>query len=128
MSKEKTSKNRKAITSKPLLSALTLRMKKARESYGLGFSNMSRVCGMGINQWRMYENGEAEPNVSNGHLIRIATTPTGMMQLLELCPPVTMEAMGKRWRKAYDRVEVMVKEIERRVEDLKRQLDSTYFD
>lgn len=128
MSKEKTSKKAQAITTSPLLSAVPLRMKKARESYGLGFSNMSRVLGMGINQWRMYEKGEAEPNASNGHLIRIATTPTGMMQLLELCPPVTREVMGKRWRKAYDRVEVLVKEIERRGEDLKRQLDSTYFD
>lgn len=102
-------------------------MQKARTTYGLGFSNMSRVLGLGINQWRLYENGEADPNASNGYLIDIACRPTGMKRLLELCPPVTREDMGKRWHNAYNKVETIVKEIERKGEDLKRQLDAEYF-
>lgn len=45
-----------------------------RARYGLSAAKMSQILGIGINQWRSYEDGEV-PNVSNGRMIRSIMNP-----------------------------------------------------
>ena len=54
-----------------------------REGYGLNYTQMSRVLGFGINQLKNYEEGQV-PSESNGKMLRIASDPLTMMNLLEL--------------------------------------------
>lgn len=53
-----------------------------RKRYGLSASKMSKLLGFGVNQYRMYEDGEV-PNISNGRLIKSAMNPKVMLALLE---------------------------------------------
>jgi len=50
------------------------KMKIARETYGLGRVDMSRLCGLGINGWGKYENGSV-PCQSNLKLIESILSP-----------------------------------------------------
>lgn len=45
-----------------------------RDKYGVPAAKMSQILGIGINQWRLYENGEV-PSVSNGRMIRSIMNP-----------------------------------------------------
>ena len=45
-----------------------------RDKYGISAAKMSQILGIGINQWRNYEDGEV-PNVSNGRMIRSIMNP-----------------------------------------------------
>ena len=45
-----------------------------RARYGLSAAKMSQILGIGINQWRSYEDGEV-PNVSNGRMIHSIMNP-----------------------------------------------------
>lgn len=58
-------------------------IKEIRESYGLNYSQMSRMLGFGINQLKNYEDGQV-PSESNGKMLRIASDPLTMMNLLEI--------------------------------------------
>ena len=58
-------------------------IKAIRESYGLNYTQMSRVLGFGVNQLKNYEEGQV-PSESNGKMLRLAADPLTMMNLLEL--------------------------------------------
>ena len=52
-----------------------------RERYGLSASKMSTILGFGINQYRLYEDGEV-PSESNGKMIRGAMNPRVFLDLV----------------------------------------------
>jgi len=54
----------------------------ARNRYGVSAAKMSLILGIGVNQYRLYEQGEV-PSVSNGRMIRSIMNPEVMMGLLE---------------------------------------------
>ena len=53
-----------------------------RKRYGLSAQKMSLILGIGINQYRLYEQGEV-PSVSNGRMIRSISNPKVMLDILE---------------------------------------------
>lgn len=53
-----------------------------REKYGISAAKMAQILGFGINQYRLYEQGEV-PNVSNGRIIRSITNPKVMLDMVE---------------------------------------------
>ena len=71
-------------------------IKSIRKSYGLNYSQMSRLLGFGINQLRLYEEGQV-PSESNGKILRIASNPLVMMNLLEI-------SKNEFLSKEYDRI------------------------
>lgn len=52
-----------------------------RQHYKLSASMMSKLLGLGANQYRMYEKGEV-PNISNGRLLKSAMNPHIMLDYL----------------------------------------------
>jgi transcriptional regulator with XRE-family HTH domain len=56
-------------------------LKKIRENYGLSMAAMSKVLGFGINQWRLYEEGQ-EPKKNHALLINMVKDPNSMLKLL----------------------------------------------
>ena len=52
-----------------------------RKKYGLNAAKMSLILGIGINQYRQYEQGDV-PSVSNGRIIRSAAIPDVMIDLV----------------------------------------------
>ena len=53
-----------------------------RKKYNLSAAKMSLLLGIGINQYRKYEQGEV-PSVSNGRLIRSIMNPKVMLDMIE---------------------------------------------
>lgn len=53
-----------------------------RRRYGISAQKMSLILGIGINQYRLYEQGEV-PSVSNGRMIRSISNPKVMLDILE---------------------------------------------
>ena len=53
-----------------------------RKRYGISAQKMSLILGIGINQYRLYEQGEV-PSVSNGRMIRSISNPKVMLDILE---------------------------------------------
>jgi uncharacterized phage-associated protein len=53
-----------------------------RQRYGISAAKMSLILGIGINQYRLYEQGEV-PNVSNGRMIRSIMNPKVMLEMVE---------------------------------------------
>lgn len=53
-----------------------------RKRYGISAQKMSLLLGIGINQYRLYEQGEV-PSVSNGRMIRLISNPKVMLDILE---------------------------------------------
>lgn len=52
-----------------------------REAYGLSSAKMALILGMGVNQWRHYEDGEV-PSVSNGRMIRSISNPNVFLEMV----------------------------------------------
>ncbi|NGM60908.1 DUF4065 domain-containing protein [Sphingobacterium sp. SGG-5] len=53
-----------------------------REQYGISASKMSEILGMGVNTYRLYENGEM-PTVANGRLILSVRDPDEFIRQVE---------------------------------------------
>lgn len=53
-----------------------------RQRYGISTAKMSLILGVGINQYRLYEQGEV-PSVSNGRMIRSIMNPKVMLEMVE---------------------------------------------
>lgn len=53
-----------------------------RKKYDISASKMSQILGIGINQYRLYEQGEV-PSVSNGRMIRSIMEPHAMLSMVE---------------------------------------------
>lgn len=54
-------------------------IKAIREGYGLSAARISEMLGLGINTWRLYENGEV-PTVANARLIQLISDPQNFMK------------------------------------------------
>ncbi|MDP3431888.1 MAG: DUF4065 domain-containing protein [Bacteroidota bacterium] len=54
-------------------------IKVIREGYGLSAARMSEILGLGINTWRLYENGEV-PTVANARLIQLISDPQNFIK------------------------------------------------
>ncbi|MBQ1851673.1 MAG: DUF4065 domain-containing protein [Paludibacteraceae bacterium] len=52
-----------------------------RKKYGISASKMSLILGIGVNQYRLYEQGEV-PSVSNGRMIRSIMNPKVMLDMV----------------------------------------------
>ncbi len=57
-------------------------IRKIRERYGLNFTQMSKILGFGVNQWRQYEAGMV-PSESQGKMIRAVSDKRVMRTMLE---------------------------------------------
>jgi uncharacterized phage-associated protein len=53
-----------------------------RQRYGISAAKMSLILGIGVNQYRLYEQGEV-PSVSNGRMIRSIMNPKVMLEMVE---------------------------------------------
>lgn len=53
-----------------------------RHRYGISAAKMSLILGIGVNQYRLYEQGEV-PSVSNGRMIRSIMNPCVMLDMVE---------------------------------------------
>ena len=53
-----------------------------RQRYGISAAKMSLILGIGVNQYRLYEQGEV-PSVSNGRMIRSIMNPKVMLDMVE---------------------------------------------
>jgi uncharacterized phage-associated protein len=53
-----------------------------RSCYGISAAKMSLILGIGVNQYRLYEQGEV-PSVSNGRMIRSIINPKVMLEMVE---------------------------------------------
>lgn len=53
-----------------------------RNRYGISATKMSLLLGIGINQYRLYEQGEV-PSISNGRMIRSVMNPKVMLEMIE---------------------------------------------
>ena len=53
-----------------------------RQRYGISAAKVSLILGIGINQYRLYEQGEV-PSVSNGRMIRSIMNPKVMLEMVE---------------------------------------------
>ena len=69
-----------------------------REHYGLSAAKMSQILGFGINQYRMYEDGEV-PSVSNGRTIIAAREKDVFMSFVEASKSDMTEQEYQRIRK-----------------------------
>ena len=53
-----------------------------RSRYGVSAAKMSLILGLGVNQYRLYEQGEV-PSVSNGRMIRSIMNPNVMLDMVD---------------------------------------------
>lgn len=54
-------------------------IKAIREMYGLSAARISEILGLGINTWRLYENGEM-PTIANARLVQLISDPANFMK------------------------------------------------
>lgn len=71
-----------------------------RKRYSVSAQKMSVILGIGINQYRLYEQGEV-PNVSNGRMIRSINNPKVMLDILECS---RNELSSAEYQKIADRI------------------------
>ena len=81
-----------------------------RKRYGLSAQKMSIILGIGINQYRLYEQGEV-PSVSNGRMIRSISNPKVMFDILESS---RNELSDTEFHKLSDRIKSEIADGERR--------------
>ena len=80
-----------------------------RKRYGISAQKMSLILGIGINQYRLYEQGEV-PSVSNGRMIRSISNPKVMLDILESS---RNELSDNEYRKLSDKIKSEIAEGER---------------
>src|SRR5574344_1267604 len=79
-----------------------------RKRYGISAQKMSLILGIGINQYRLYEQGEV-PSVSNGRMIRSISNPKVMLDILESS---RNELSDNEYRKLSDKIKSEIAEGE----------------
>ena len=75
-----------------------------RKKYDLSAAKMSLLLGIGINQYRKYEQGEV-PSVSNGRLIRSIMNPKVMLDMIE---SAQKELEEKEYKKLTQRIKSII--------------------
>ena len=74
-------------------------LKALREKYGMSAAGMSRVLGLGENQYRLYEDGEM-PSEAIGKMLRSVQTPAVFLRYVEGCKlEMTEDEYNKLCRK-----------------------------
>lgn len=81
-----------------------------RKRYGISAQKMSLILGIGINQYRLYEQGEV-PSVSNGRMIRSISNPKVMLDILESS---RNELSDAEYQKLSDKIKREIAEGEKR--------------
>ena len=79
-----------------------------RERYGLSAAKMSLILGFGVNQYRLYEEGEV-PSESNGKMIRSAMNP---QVFLDLAKSSRSQLTEREYAKIVARVEDVIRQSE----------------
>lgn len=79
-----------------------------RNRYGVSAAKMSLILGIGVNQYRLYEQGEV-PSVSNGRMIRSVMNPKVMLELVESSKN---ELSQTEYFKIVNKVKVVISESE----------------
>ena len=74
-----------------------------RKRYGISAAKMSQILGIGVNQYRLYEQGEV-PSVSNGRMIRSVMNPMVMLEMVE-------SSKNEMSKSEYDRIVSKVKAV-----------------
>jgi putative zinc finger/helix-turn-helix YgiT family protein len=74
-----------------------------RKRYGISAAKMSQILGIGVNQYRLYEQGEV-PSVSNGRMIRSVMNPKVMLEMVE-------SSKNEMSKSEYDRIVSKVKAV-----------------
>ena len=74
-----------------------------RKRYGICAAKMSQILGIGVNQYRLYEQGEV-PSVSNGRMIRSVMNPKVMLEMVE-------SSKNEMSKSEYDRIVSKVKAV-----------------
>lgn len=74
----------------------SLMMQMHRRGYDASCRLMSELCGLGVNQWRMYEEDSSNIATAQRNLITMACTPSGMLQLLSDYPDSPKKAIMMR--------------------------------
>ena len=74
-----------------------------RKRYGISAAKMSQILGIGVNQYRLYEQGEV-PSVSNGRMIRSVMNPKVMLEMVE-------SSKNEMSKSEYDRIVCKVKAV-----------------
>ncbi len=74
-----------------------------RNKYGISAAKMSQILGIGVNQYRLYEQGEV-PSVSNGRMIRSVMNPKVMLDMVE-------SSKNEMSQSEYDRIVSKVKAV-----------------
>ena len=72
-------------------------IKAIREGYGLSAARISEMLGLGINTWRLYENGEV-PTVANARLIQLISDPQNFIKHISefgTCKPKEIEKIRR---------------------------------
>lgn len=80
-----------------------------RRRYGISAQKMSLILGIGINQYRLYEQGEV-PSVSNGRMIRSISNPKVMLDILESS---RNELSDTEYKKLSDKIKSEIADSER---------------
>lgn len=75
-----------------------------RNRYGLSAAKMAMILGIGINQYRLYEQGEV-PSVSNGRLIRSIMNPKVMQVMVESSRG---ELTGNEYEKVMEKIKSVI--------------------
>ena len=81
-----------------------------RKRYGISAQKMSLILGIGVNQYRLYEQGEV-PSVSNGRMIRSVSNPKVMLDILESSHN---ELSDSEYRKLTDKIRSEIADGDRR--------------
>ena len=97
-------------------------LKVIRDFWAVPAVTMSRLCGFGVNQWRDYEAGKAEPNKSNGILIHMVANPYVFRALLKVLPEDERLRMGKRYDKLILKADSVCKTIDQKAEQAKQNM------
>ena len=102
-----------------------------RQRYGVSAAKMSQILGIGVNQYRLYEQGEV-PSVSNGRMIRSIMNPKVMLSMVESCKN---ELSSSEFDKITNKVKVIIADSEsykieqyetQRIFNVTRGLDNGY--
>ena len=93
----------------------TEEIKKIREYYGLKKTQMSVLCGFGINQWGNYEAGSL-PSASNERLIFLLNYPKNFLKMTEFISEPDKQAIGVK----------VLQEARKKVEESLREHESSF--
>ena len=80
-----------------------------RKRYGISAAKMSLILGIGVNQYRLYEQGEV-PSVSNGRMIRSVMNPKVMLEMVESSKN---EMSPSEYEKIVSKVKAVIADSER---------------